>query len=140
MWFCQKKLKKFFNCSVLFRQRIIYIAKVSAISEATTDLTNFKCAVWRMNQQISTEIWREETFHIHQANLSGPSFCFRKTAYMATCGNEQNFTKQNFEKIRQHHLTSLHLSLPCLSVMYVGGGVIRVCSKNTPCTDFKKFH
>ena len=45
-------------------------------------------------------------FHVRQANLSGPTFCFRNTICMATCGNEQKFIKQNFETMRQHTLNN----------------------------------
>ena len=88
---------------VLLRQQIISTAKISVINEATTDLN--KLQVCRLENELANFYRNLErrTFHVCQANLSGPTFCFRKTICMTMCGNEQKFIKQNFETMSQYN-------------------------------------
>ena len=101
-----REIKKYFTCYILLRQQIIPTAKITAINEATTDLK--KLQVYRLKYKLANfyKSLERRTFHVRQANLSGPTFCFRKTICMTTCGNEQKFIKQNFETMRQHTLNN----------------------------------
>ena len=101
-----REIKKYFTCYILLRQQIIPTAKITAINEATTDLK--KLQVYRLKNKLANfyKSLERRTFHVRQANLSGPTFCFRKTICMTTCGNEQKFIKQNFETMRQHTLNN----------------------------------
>ena len=101
-----REIKKYFTCYILLRQQIILTAKITAINEATTDLK--KLQIYRLKNKLANFYRRlgRRTFYVCQANLSGPTFYFRKTICMRTCGNEQKFIKQNFETMRQHTLNS----------------------------------
>ena len=85
-----KEIKKYFTCYVLLRQQIISTAKVTAINEATTDLK--KLQVCRSENELANFYGSLErrTFYLRQANLSGPTFCFRKTMCMTTGGMSKN--------------------------------------------------
>ena len=81
-----REIKKYFTCYVLLRHQIISTAKITAINEATTDLK--KLQVYRLKNKLANfyKSLERRTFHVRQANLSGPTFYFRKTICMTTCG------------------------------------------------------
>ena len=60
-------------------------------------------------------------FHVRQANLSGPTFCFRKTICMTTCGNKQKNYKAAFWDDETTHLKQLTSFSP-LTKCYVSRG------------------
>ena len=93
--------KKYFTCYVLLCQQIVSTAKISAMNEATIDLKTLQVYSSKNELVDLTEVWREETCHVRQTNLSETTFCFQKTLCMTTYGNEQKFMKQNFQMIRQ---------------------------------------
>ena len=115
-----REIKKYFTCYVLLRHQIISTAKITAINEATTDLK--KLQVYRLKYKLANfyKSLERRTFHVRQANLSGPTFYFRKTICMTTCGRAKIY-KTEFWDDETTHIKQLTSFSP-LPKCYVSRG------------------
>ena len=111
------------HCSFVTRNRkVLHLqCTASAANEATTDLK--KIQVCNSENELANSYRNPErrTFDVRQANLSGPTFCFRKTIYMTTCWNEQKNYKAKLWDDETTHLKQLTSFSP-LTKYYVSRG------------------